>query len=124
VPATPASLVLAVLLAGIGSLHFVFGDIVESAIPHWVPARRAMVYASGALEVLSGLGLARRQRWAGPLAVAVLLAIWPANIQMALDAGTGRHDGIFDNRLAMWLRVPLQLPMIWVAWRSTRASPG
>ena len=115
-----ATLVLAAVLGGIGSLHFVFGDVVEAAVPRWVPARRAMVYVSGALEVLCGLGLARRKRWAGPLSAAVLLAIWPANIQMAVDAGTGRFSGIFDSPVLMWLRVPLQVPMIWVAWRARR----
>jgi uncharacterized membrane protein len=110
------------VLAGVlglgGSLHFVAGEYLE-AVPHWVPAKRAVVYASGALEVVCALGLARRKQWAGPLSAAVLLAIWPANFQMALDAGTGRNAGIWDSPVLMWARVPLQLPMIWVAWRST-----
>jgi uncharacterized membrane protein len=114
------TLILAGILGGVGSLHFVLGDLVEPAVPRWVPARRTMVYASGALEILCGWALARRRPWAGPLSVAVLLAIWPANIQMAFDAGTGRHAGIFDSPVLMWLRVPLQLPMIWVAWRARR----
>jgi uncharacterized membrane protein len=111
-------------LAGVGSLHFLVPDVVETAVPLWVPGKRAVVYASGALEVLCGLGLIRRRPWAGPASAAVLLAIWPANIQMALDAGSGRHPGIFDSGLVMWARVPVQVPMIWVAWRATRASPG
>jgi uncharacterized membrane protein len=119
--------VLAGLLGGVGSLHFVLGDLLEATLPRWVPAKRAVVYGSGALEVVCALGLARRKRWAGPLSAAVLLAIWPANIQMALDAGTGRHAGIFDSPIVMWARVPLQLPMIWVAWRTwwhRRSIPG
>lgn len=115
--------VLAGVLGGVGSLHFVAGEFLEAILPRWVPAKRAVVYGSGALEMVCALGLARRKRWAGPLSAAVLLAIWPANIQMALDAGTGRHAGIWDSPIAMWARVPVQLPMIWVAWRSARAHP-
>ena len=119
-----ATLALAGVLGVVGSLHFLLGDVVESAVPRWVPGRRAMVYISGALEVLCAVGLARRQRWAPPLTVAVLLAIWPANIQMALDAGSGRFTGIFDSPVLMWLRVPLQVPLMWVAWRARKAPPG
>jgi uncharacterized membrane protein len=118
---------LAGLLGIVAPLHFVAGDVLEAALPRWVPAKRAMVYGSGVLEMVCALGLVRRKPWAGPLSAAVLIAIWPANIQMALDAGTGRHSGIFDNATLMWARVPMQLPMIWVAWRSThlrRSLPG
>lgn len=118
-----ATLALAAVLGLGGSLHFVRDEYLE-AVPHWIPTKRAVVYASGALEVLCAVGLARRKRWAGPLSAAVLLAIWPANFQMAFDAGTGRNAGIWDSPIVMWARVPFQLPMIWVAWRATRASPG
>ena len=122
-PRVRAADLVAGALAGVGSVHFLAPDVVEAAVPLWVPGKRAVVYASGALEVLCGLGLIRRRPWAGPASAAVLLAIWPANIQMALDAGTGRHAGLFDNAVLMWARVPAQIPMIWVAWRATRASP-
>ena len=52
--------------------------------------------------------------------LSTLLAIWPANVQMALDAGSGRNKGPADSKLLMWARVPLQLPMIATAWRAAR----
>ncbi|MGH9043158.1 MAG: DoxX family protein [Acidimicrobiia bacterium] len=116
-----APYVLAAVMGGVGSLHFVATDLLEATVPRWVPAKRAVIYGSGALEMVCAYGLARRRRWAGPLASAVLLVIWTANIQMALDAGSGRNSGILDNRLAMWGRVPLQIPMMWIAWRSSRS---
>jgi uncharacterized membrane protein len=58
--------VLAGVLGGVGSLHFVAGEFVEAILPRWVPAKRAVVYGSGALEMVCALGLARRKRWAGP----------------------------------------------------------
>ncbi len=105
-------------MGGVGSLHFFAADFLETIVPAWMPAKRAVVYGSGILEIICALGLARRRRWAGPLSAAVLLAIWTANIQMALDAGSGHHAGIWDSRIAMWARVPMQIPMIWVAWRA------
>lgn len=106
---------LAALMGGVGSLHFVVPGIMADTIPAVFPARRALVYASGVVEVACAVGLRRREPWAGPLAAATLLAVWPANIQMALDAGTGKNPGPFDNKLVAWARVPLQLPLIWAA---------
>jgi len=61
---------------------------------------------------------------AGPASTALLLAVWPANLQMALDAGTGRHPGGMDSPLVAWGRMPLQLPMLWAAREVTRQTTG
>jgi len=52
--------------------------------------------------------------------VAVLGAVFPANVQMALDAGSGRNAGVADRRGVAWGRLPLQLPMIWAALQARR----
>jgi uncharacterized membrane protein len=106
---------LAGLMATVGSTHFVAADVMAQTIPPQLPARKALVYVSGVVEVACAVGLARRTPWARPLAAATLLAIWPANIQMALDAGTGKNRGVMDNKAIMWARVPLQLPLVWAA---------
>ncbi len=41
--------------------------------------------------------------------------MFPANVQMALDAGTGRNTGPSDGRAVAWGRLPLQLVMAWAA---------
>ncbi len=110
-----APLWLAALLGTIGSAHFVAPTMMAETVPSWVPAKRTVIYVSGVVEVACAVGLVRRERWAGPVSAACLLAIWPANIQMALDAGSGRNPGPADNKALMWARVPMQLPMIWAA---------
>lgn len=101
--------VLAALMAPIGALHFVVPDLMARQIPSVLPARQALVYVSGVVEVACAAGLRRRAPWAGTLAALTLAAVWPANIQMALAAPSGRA------RRILWARVPLQLPLIWAA---------
>jgi uncharacterized membrane protein len=116
-----APMLLAGLLGGVGALHFVAPKVMIETIPSWVPAKRTVIYASGVVEVACAVGLLRRESWAGPVSAATLLAIWPANIQMALDAGTGRNPGPADSKLLTWARVPMQLALIWAA---LQAKPG
>ena len=71
------------------------------------------------------MGLVRRTRWAAAASVATLAAVFPANVQMALDAGTGRNPGPADSRAVAWGRLPLQLVMVWAALQSrTGPDPG
>lgn len=107
---------LAMLMGGVGSLHFVLPRFMEKQMPPKLPCKRQLVYVSGVIEVGCAVGLVRREPWAGRLAAATLLGIWPANIQMALDAGTGRNPGrLMNSKALLWGRVPLQLPMVWAA---------
>lgn len=111
---------LAALMGVVGSTHFLIPDVMAQTIPARLPARKALVYVSGLVEVGCAVALRRRVPWAGEVAATTLLAIWPANIQMALDAGTGKNPGIADNRAVMWARVPLQLPLVWAALQARR----
>ena len=70
---------------------------------------------SGVAELACALGLLRRHRWAPSASVMVLTAVFPANVQMALDAGTGRNPGPSDSPVVAWGRLPLQLLMVWAA---------
>lgn len=114
--------VLGGLFVASGILHFVAPKPFEAIMPRRLPAHRAFVYGSGAAELACGVGLLTRRRWAGPAAAALLLAVWPANVQMALDSGSGRLPGPADNRLIAWGRVPLQVPLIWAALQSRPAD--
>lgn len=107
----------------VGSLHFVVTDTMADGVPRWIPGPRAVIYGTGIAEVACAIALARRRPWAGLVSAALLTVIWVGNIQMALDAGSGRDHGLFDNALVLWARVPLQLPLIWAALqaRSTRS---
>ncbi len=112
-----APLLLAAVFTGSGIAHFVRPRFFEAIMPRLFPARshRALIYASGAAELVCAVGLVRRTRWASAVSTALLLAVFPANVQMALDSGSGRHPGATDRADVAWGRLPLQLPMLWAA---------
>jgi uncharacterized membrane protein len=100
-----------------GVVHLVRPASFAAIMPRAIPARHHtnLIYASGVAELACAAGLARRASWAAPASVAVLAAVFPANVQMALDAGSGRNPGLTDNPVVAWGRLPLQLLMIWAA---------
>jgi uncharacterized membrane protein len=97
-----------------GALHFARPRPYEAIVPDYLPARRALVYVSGAAEALGGAGLMHRatRRFAGRLLVATLLAIFPANVWMAQHPE--RYPRIPGGRAALLVRLPLQA--LFVAW--------
>ena len=110
---------LAGLLLGIGTLHFFTPRFFDELIPAALPGTaRAWTYGSGVAELTAGaLVLNRRTtRIGGFAAFAVILGVWPGNWKMALDAGAPHDAGSW----AAWLRLPLQLPLLWWAWRVGR----
>jgi uncharacterized membrane protein len=86
-------------------------------MPRAIPERHHinLIYVSGLAELACALGLVRRRPWAPVASMAVLAAVFPANVQMAVDAGSGRHSGLADSPVVAWGRLPLQLVMIWAA---------
>lgn len=121
-------IVLAVLFVAAGVLHFVVPDAYARIVPPYLPAPLLLVYLSGVAEIAGGVGLLveRTRRAAGVGLVLLLLAVWPANLQMALDARAGDSSALAQTLL--WARMPLQLAMIaWVLWAAEvrrRATPG
>jgi uncharacterized membrane protein len=103
--------------AGSALVHFFRPQSFAPIMPRVIPERqhRNLIYLSGVAELLCAIGLFRRTRWATPASVAVLAAVFPANVQMALDAGSGRNPGPSDKPLVAWGRLPLQIPMVWAA---------
>jgi uncharacterized membrane protein len=109
--------VLAATFASSGVVHLVRPQAFASIMPRAIPARHhvGLIYLSGLAELACAAGLVRRTRWAASASVAVLAAVFPANVQMALDAGSGRNPGPADARAVAWGRLPLQLLMVWAA---------
>jgi uncharacterized membrane protein len=109
--------VLATVFAASGVVHLVHPQAFGPLMPRAIPNRHHtnLIYLSGVAELACAVGLFRRTRWAAPASVAVLGAVFPANVQMALDAGTGRNSGPSDKPAIAWGRLPLQLPMVWAA---------
>ncbi len=115
---TAAPLALGSLFVVSSVLHVVQPGLFRALVPTALPFADGWVYASGVAEAVCGYGLLTRRPWAGRASAILLLALWPGNIQMALDSGSGRLPGAADSPWVAWGRVPLQLPLIWAALQS------
>lgn len=113
---------LGAIFVAAGALHFVSLDAYERIMPPYLPLHRELVYLSGALEIAGGLGLfsERIRPVAGIGLILLLLAVWPANVQMLLDARAAEEQTWWVALLGA--RLPLQVAlMVWV-WRASRPS--
>lgn len=108
---------LAAVFAVSGVLHLVRPSGYEALIPPFLPAPGAIIAASGVAELVCALGLLRRERWAGPASAALLVAVFPGNLWFAL-ATTADPTAASGLVVGSWLRLPLQVPLIWAALRS------
>lgn len=103
-------------------MHFLRPEMYVRIMPPYLPLHLELVLLSGALEILGGVGLLvpRTRRVAGLGLMALLVAVFPANVHMAL------HPEIFGlPPLLLWLRLPFQAVLVaWVWWcsRPSRAS--
>jgi uncharacterized membrane protein len=103
---------LAGFLLTMGVLHFAVPERFDAIVPRWVPGpARFWTWFSGTWELSSGVLLARPStRRAGAwAAAATFVAVYPANVQMAIDHPPRSAAGV-----GLWLRLPAQLPL--VAW--------
>jgi uncharacterized membrane protein len=112
-----APVALAALFAGSGIVHLVRPGSFAAIMPRAIPEEHHtnLIHASGVVELVCAAGLLKRTRWASAASIATLAAVFPANVQMALDAGTGRNTGPSDTRAVAWGRLPLQLVTAWAA---------
>lgn len=97
-----------------GTMHFVMPKVYRRIMPPYVPARMAMVYASGVAEIAGGVGLMTRtrRRPAGWWLIATLVAIFPANLHMALHPED--YPEIPGGAFSLWARLPFQA--VFIAW--------
>lgn len=107
-----------------GVLHFVRPQLYVRIVPPFLPFPLALVYVSGVAEILGGAGVLvpSLRAWAGLGLIALLIAVFPANLYMALaPAGAGLGIAPFW----LWVRLPLQLVlMVWVWWATRGAVNG
>jgi len=109
-------LVAVFLLAGIS--HFVVPDAFERIVPAWVPVPRLMVYVSGLAELAGAIGLLvpSLRAYAGFGLIALLIAVFPANIHMLQLARESNASAAYQ--LILWMRLPLQPLLIWLVWQA------
>lgn len=114
---------LALGMVGAGANHVRVPGVYTAMMPAALPWHLALVYASGVAEIAVGLGLlvpATRKLAAWGL-VALLVAVFPANVNMAIH-----HLPLGDRAVpawALWARLPLQAVLIAWAWWYTRGDP-
>lgn len=112
--------VLAGMMLTAGVLHFVRPEGFVAIVPDYLPAHRALVSISGVAELLGGLGLLLppTRRMAAWGLIALYVAVFPANVNMAvhgLGLPPGSHAG-----WVLWARLPLQLLLMGWAYLYTR----
>ena len=94
-------------------------------MPPYLPLHREAVIVSGVAEIAGGLMVIhpRTRVFAGTWLVALLAAVFPANVHMAINPD--QVKGLDTDRVprwALWARLPLQpLMMVW-AWKATRPA--
>jgi len=121
-------LLVAAAMTYVGALHFVRPEPFVRIVPPFLPAPRALVYVSGAAEIALGLGVVprRTRRLAALGLIALFVAVFPANIYMAI-AKVELTPGEPIPEWALWARLPLQLVFIGIAWAiaaSAREAPS
>jgi uncharacterized membrane protein len=101
-----------------GANHFIKPEFYLPMMPPYIPAHELMVILSGIAEMILGLLLLvpKVSRLAAWGLVALLIAVFPANLHMAL------HSEQFPDipQMGLWIRLPIQGVMIWWAWLYTR----
>lgn len=99
-----------------GVLHFVKPEFYEAIMPDYLPAHRELVYASGIAEIVGGLGTLhpKTRRVASWWSIATLLAVFPANVDMALNPED--YPNVPGGAAALYARLPLQALFIAWAW--------
>lgn len=98
-----------------GTFHLIAPAQFMPLLPDWTPYPLELVYLSGIAELLAAIGLIAKLRWAPIFTALVLLAVWPANWRVAIEA---TNNAEIATAVIAWLRLPLQLPLIYWALKS------
>ena len=117
---------LLLLITGIG--HFIFPKPLDSIVPHFLPgSARTWTYLSGIAELMIAVGLllplsmkiggTSVRLIAAYAAFALFLAVYPANIKMAIDW----RNRAFASQIIAYARLPLQFGLFYWAWSIIKA---
>ncbi len=108
----------ALIFLGAGALHFLHPEPFRRVVPPWAGSPERAVVWSGVAELAGGAGLLLpRTRGAASLGlVLLLLAVTPVHVFMLQQPQRFRPIPVW----ALWLRLFVQAPLVWFAWRSGR----
>lgn len=113
---------LAALLTATGIAHVLWPAMFERIIPRWLPGGPRLLNQLATSAELSSAALLAGRRTAsagGALAFATFAGMWLGNVQAAVDGGYRSLPGWLGGPVVAWVRVPLQVPLLW--WAATVA---
>ena len=108
-------IILALSFTLAGAYHFISPASYLPLMPNYLPWHLELIYLSGAAEMLGGIGICfpKSRRLAGWWLIALLVAVFPANLHMLMN-----HEplgGMNVPEWILWARLPLQVVLIgWV----------
>ncbi len=122
--AAPPRMTLSVALIGLifvvgGVMHFLRPRFYLAMMPPWLPAATALVLVSGVFEILGGIGVLvpATRVIAGWGLIALLFAVFPANMQMLLNARAAHASA--STMAVLVARLPLQALLVYWVFRAT-----
>jgi uncharacterized membrane protein len=120
--------ILGLFFIAAGANHFRMPATYMGMLPPALPAPSALIAISGGFEILGGVGILipRLREAAGWGLIALLVAVFPANLYVAV---IGHMPGFNFSPATLWIRLPLQaIPVAWVYWAALagrrKAGPG
>lgn len=110
--------VMAVFYIAAGIFHFVQPGFYQKMMPPWLPSHATLILLSGIAEIILGVLLIPKvtRKIAAWGVIVLLIAVFPANIQMAINYWQESNP----NQWIAILRLPLQLVLIGWAWQYTK----
>jgi uncharacterized membrane protein len=101
-----------------GIYHFVNSLFYKKIMPPWLPGHYTLIYTSGVIEIVLGLLLipGKTRVVAAWCIIVLLIAVFPANIQMMLNYREEQHPYLW----VAILRLPLQLLLVAWAYHFTK----
>lgn len=115
---TASALVQGIFYVLAGRAHFTNPDFYLKIMPPYLPWHRELVFWSGVAEVVLGLGMLvpATRVWAAWGIMALLVAVFPANVYHLTSGGAGMDIPAW----ALWLRLPFQgVFLAWAYWHTT-----
>ncbi|NLG56008.1 MAG: hypothetical protein GX542_10255 [Rhodococcus sp.] len=119
------ALIISVILMGAGVLHFLAPKFYDAIVPRSLPGEpRTYTYASGVAEFAIGTSLLvpRTRRLGGTAAAALFVAVFPANIKMAVD-WIQNPKTTQVQKIGAIARLPLQIPLVVWALQVRNRTP-
>jgi uncharacterized membrane protein len=117
---TISKCLLALFMVGAGTMHFISPDFYLKIMPPYLPLHLELVYLSGLFEVALGMMLLvpRFSRFAGWGIIALLIAVFPANIYLYQN-----QEVLPAPALVHFLRLPLQgVFILWAFWHTRQGD--